>query len=113
LAEMLNTQRARAMTGDCAEPGKRRRMSIEYRDDAAMRWHVGEQALNMRARVHQAALTGPLRGSPACIESVGRGDREQADIAAVLRHQSNSLDRLRRHRAGIRHDDLTIGSRPA
>ena len=44
----------------------------------------------------QAALARALRGGPAGIEPVGRGDREQADIAAVLRHQADGLDRLRR-----------------
>ena len=109
LAEMLDAERARAMAGDRAEPGQRRRVAVEHGDDAAMRRHVGEQPLDMRARMHQAALARALRRGPAGIEPVGRGDREQADVAAVLRHQADGLDRLRRDRAGIGDDDLAFG----
>src|SRR5665213_2769852 len=56
LAEMLDAERARAMAGDGAEPGKRRRMAVDHSDDAAMRRHIGKQTLDMRARMHQPAL---------------------------------------------------------
>src|SRR3974377_334859 len=55
LAEMFDAKRARTMAGDRAKPGERRRMAIEHADDAAMRRHVGEQALQMRGGGHQAA----------------------------------------------------------
>src|SRR5262249_39668054 len=60
LAEMLDPERAHAVTGDGAEPGERRRMTVEHGDDAAMRRHVVEQPLHMRARMDEAALARPL-----------------------------------------------------
>ena len=36
LPEVLDTERARAMTGDRAEPAERRRMAVDHADDAAM-----------------------------------------------------------------------------
>ena len=83
-------------------------MAVEHADNAAMRRHVGEQAFDMRARMNKAAFAGALRGGPAGIKPVGRRDREQADIAAVFRHQAYGLDRLRRDRARIGDDDLAI-----
>ena len=73
----------------------------------------GEQPLDVRARVHKPALTRALRRGPAGIEPVGRGDRKQADVAAIFRHQSDRLDGFGRHRAGIGDDHLTIRSGPA
>ena len=75
--------------------------------------NVGEQPLDMRARIDKAALAGALRCRPAGIEPVGGGDREEADVAAVLGHQPDRLDRFGRDRAGIGDDHLAIGSRPA
>ena len=40
LAEVFNTKRPRAVAGDRAEPGQRRRVAVEHADDAAMRRHV-------------------------------------------------------------------------
>ena len=36
LAEMLDTQRPRAMAVDGSQPGQRRRMAVEHADNAAM-----------------------------------------------------------------------------
>src|SRR3974377_225216 len=113
LAEMFDAKRARTMAGDRAKPGERRRMAIEHADDAAMRRHVGEQALNMRAGVHEAALACPLRGGPAGIEPVGGGYGEQPHVAAVFRHQTDGGDRFWRDRASEGDRDLRIRSRPA
>src|SRR3974390_1063479 len=71
LAEMFNAERAGTVAGNGAEPGQRRRMPIEHRDDAAMRRHLRPQPLDMRARMPRAALAGPWRGGPAGIEPVG------------------------------------------
>src|SRR5262249_48148710 len=60
-----------------------------------------------------AALAGPARRRPAGVEAVGGGDGEQADVSAVFRHQADGLDRLRRDRAGVGDDNLTIGPGPA
>ena len=69
---------------------------------------VGEQPLDVRARADEAALAGALRGGPAGVEPVGRGHRQQADVAAVLGHEADRLDRLRRDRARIGDDDLRV-----
>ena len=68
-----------------------------------------EQPLDVRAGVDKAAFARPQRGSPAGVEPVGRGDRQEADVAAVLRHQPDRLDRLGRDRAGIGDDHLAFG----
>ena len=83
-------------------------MAVEHGDEAAMRRHVREQPLDMAAGVDEAALARPLRRRPAGIEAVGRGDRQEADVAAVLGHQADGLDRLRRDRARIGDDDLRV-----
>ena len=71
LTEMLDAQRPRAMTGDCAKPGKCCRMAVEHRDDSAVRRDFGEQAFDMRTRVNQSALARTLSRSPAGIKAVG------------------------------------------
>ena len=63
--------------------------------------------------MHQAALARALRRGPAGIEPVGRGDGEQADVAAVLGHQADGLDRLGRDGAGIGDDHLRVRARLA
>ena len=78
-----------------------------------LRRQVGEQPLDMRAGVDEAALAGALRRGPAGVEPVGRGDGEQADVAAVLGHQADRLDRLGRDRAGVGDDDLAVRARLA
>ena len=67
-----------------------------------------EQPLDVRAGVDEAALARPQRRGPAGVEPVGRGDGEEADVAAVLRHQPDRLDRLGRDRAGIGDDHLAV-----
>jgi hypothetical protein len=62
---------------DGAKPSERRRVAIEHRDDPAMRRHVGEQFLDMRTRVNEAALARALCRCPAGVETIGRGDGEQ------------------------------------
>ena len=63
--------------------------------------------------MHQAAFARALRRGPAGIEPVGRGDREQADVAPVLRHQADGGDRFRRDGAAIGHDHLRVRPRLA
>ena len=63
--------------------------------------------------MHQTALARPTGRGPAGIEPVGRRDRQQADIAAILRHQADGLYGLGRHRAAIGHHDLAIRTRLA
>ena len=75
--------------------------------------HVGEQPLDMRAGMHEAAFARALRRGPAGIQAVGRGDGEKSDIAAVLGHQADRLDRFRRDRARIGDHDLAIRARHA
>ena len=88
-------------------------MAVEHADDAAVGGHVGKQPLDVRARMNEAALAGALRRGPAGVEAVGGGDGEQSDVAAVLAHQADGLDRLGRDRAGVGDDDLAVRSRLA
>ena len=98
---------------DGAEPGERRRMAIDDRDQRAMRRHIGEQTLDVAPGMDKPVLARPLRRGPAGIEPIGRGYGEQPDIAPVLRHQAHRLDRFRRHGAGIDDDNLRIRPRLA
>src|SRR5580692_5620605 len=77
LAEMLDAERPHAMAVDGAEPGQSRRMAVEHADDAAMAWQAGEQALDMRAGVNQAALARAAGRGPAGIETIRRRDRQE------------------------------------
>ena len=62
--------------------------------------------------MHQAALAGALGRTPAGIEQVWTCGQEP-DVAAILRHQPDRLDRLERDRAGIGDHDLTSSARAA
>ena len=110
LTEMFDPERAHPMTRDRAKPGERRRMSVEHGHDPAMRGHIGQQPLDMRARMHEPAFARALRRGPSGIEAIGRGHGEDANVAPVLRHQADRGDRFRRDRAGIGDDHLTIRS---
>ena len=70
--------------------------------------HIGQQLLDMRAGMDEPALARPLRRRPAGIEAVGGRDGEQPDVAPVLRHQADRLDRLRRDGSGVGHDHLAV-----
>src|SRR5436309_745077 len=76
LAEMLDTERLLPVAVDAAEPGERRRVAVQHRDDAAIARELAEQALDMAGRLVVAALARPLGRLPAGIEPVGRGDGE-------------------------------------
>ena len=108
LAEMLDAERPHAVAMDGAEPRQSRRMAVEHADDAAMRRQAGEQPLDMRAGVHETALARPARRGPAGIETVRRRDGQEPDVAAILRHQADGLDRFGRDRAGVSDDDLAV-----
>src|SRR5579883_845602 len=60
LAEMLDAERTHAVAVHGAEPGERRGMAVENGDDAAVVRHALEQALDVRARMHEAALARAL-----------------------------------------------------
>ena len=85
-------------------------MSVDDRQERAVRRHIGEQALDVASRMDEAVLACPLCGRPAGIQPVGRSDGEQADIAPVFRHEAYGFDRFRRQAAGIGDDDLRIGT---
>jgi hypothetical protein len=53
LAEVLDAERTHPMTAHGAEPGERRRVTVEHGDDAAMGRHLGKQPLDMGACVHE------------------------------------------------------------
>src|SRR5580704_15989694 len=89
LAEMLDAERPHAMAVDGAEPSQSRRMTVEHADDAAMARQAGEQPLDVGAGVNQAALARPACRGPAGVETVGRSDSKQPDVAAILCHQAD------------------------
>ena len=60
-----------AMAVDRAEPGQRRRMAVEHRDDAAIGGQAGEQPLDVRAGVNEAALPRAQCRRPAGVEPIG------------------------------------------
>ena len=70
LAEMLHTERTRAMAVDGAQPGERCWMTVDYRDEPAMRRDVRQQPLDMRARMDEPAFSRPLCCGPGSIEPV-------------------------------------------
>ena len=72
----------------------------------------GEQPLDMAAGMGKAVLAGTAGGGPAGIQPVGGGDGQEADIAPVLGHQPDGLDRFRRDGPGIGDDDLRIRPGP-
>ena len=113
LTEMLDAERARAMTRHRAEPTERRRMAVDDGDEAAMRRQRLEQPFDMRTGMDEPALARPARRRPAGIEAVGRCDREEADIAPVLGEEAGRRDRLRRHRTLIGDDEFGIRPRLA
>ena len=110
---MLDAERAHAVAVDAAEPGERRRMAVDHGDEAAVARQRREQPLDMAHGAAHAVGAGARRRRPAGIEPVGRGDREQADVAAVLADQAGRLDRLGRDRAGIGDDQLGVRPRLA
>ena len=92
-----------------AEPAERRRMAVEHGDDAAIARQRRQQILDM-AEILRAAVVAaqfPRRG-PARMQPVGRGDRQQANVATAFADQADGLDRLRRHRAGIGDHDFAV-----
>src|SRR5512133_2585940 len=96
LAEMLDPERAGAVTINRAKPGERRRMAVNHRHEWAMRGNIGEQALDVASRVNEPVLACALRGHPAGIEPIGGSDCEKSDVAPVFADKPNRLDRLRR-----------------
>src|SRR5690606_31811339 len=93
-----------------AEPGEGSWMAIEHRHDPAMRWHSGQEPLDMAARIAETGLARPLRSRPACMQPVGGGYRQQADVAAILAHHADRLDSFRREDARIGDDHLRVRS---
>src|SRR5665213_3843455 len=64
LAEMLDAQRPGAMPEDRAEPGERRRVSIENGDQRRLPWHPGQQPLDVALRGRAALTRAAGRGPP-------------------------------------------------
>ena len=71
-ADDLDAQRARALAVDGAEPGERRRMPIDDRDDRGAPRHLGQQALDMGLRTVVARFALAARGGPAGVEPIRR-----------------------------------------
>ena len=108
LAEMLDAERARAMAVDRAQPGKRGRMAVDDRDDAAMRGTSASSRsiwlrawISPRSRARCAAVQPALRRSAEVMASRPTSRRSSAE-------QADGLDRFRRDGARIGDDDLRI-----
>ena len=83
LAEMLDAERHGAMTQHTAEPTQGRRMSINgCYQPGAMR-DVFQQGLDVTNGLEVTMQPGALRGLPAGIESIRRGDGEHGYIPPV------------------------------
>src|SRR5437870_1611351 len=84
LAEMLDAERLEAVAAYAAEPAQCRWMAVDHADDAAVARQRRQQPLDMAEVARSAVLTAdPARRGPAGMQAVGRGDRQQADIAAA------------------------------
>ena len=108
LAEMFDPHRDRLMTGDSAQPGQRRRMTVDDGDDFAVTRKVGHQGLDMRLRRFVAAGPGTLGRSPAGVQPVSRRHGQHPNIPAALPDDPRGLDRLGGNGPLIGDDDLTI-----
>ena len=84
LAEMLDTMRYGSVAGDRAQPGQCRRVAIENRDQRAMAGKPVQQALDVGEGAGIAAGAFALRRRPSRVETVGRGDGKNGDIAPML-----------------------------
>src|ERR1700694_5727645 len=85
LAEMLDTERFDAVAVHAAEPAQRRGMAVYHGHDAAFARKRRKQFLDMAKMRHPAAVATQLaRRGPPRMQPVGRGDREQTDVAATL-----------------------------
>jgi hypothetical protein len=72
-------------------------MAVDHGDDAAVARQRRQQFFDMAEMLRAAAVAARFaRRGPARMQPVGRGNREQADIAAALADQADCLDRLRR-----------------
>jgi len=111
LPEMLDPQRAHAVAGNAAEPRQSGGMRIHNGDEAAMGGKLAQQPLDVGARMDEAAFTRPLGGHPTGVEPVGRSDGQKPDVAAILGHEPDGMDRLGGDGARISDDDLTVWTR--
>ncbi|GCC48310.1 hypothetical protein chiPu_0032226, partial [Chiloscyllium punctatum] len=103
LAEMLDAERLEAVAAHAAEPAERGRMAVDHGHNAAVAAERRQQLLDMTQMLHAAAVAAQIpRGGPTRIEPIGRGYRQETDVAVALADQADRLDRLRRDSAGIR-----------
>jgi hypothetical protein len=85
LAEMLDAERLDAVAAHAAEPAQRRRMAVDHGDDAAVARQWRKQFFDMAEMWRAAPFAANLaRRGPAGMQAIGRGNRQQADIAATF-----------------------------
>src|SRR5882724_1815197 len=85
LAEMFDTERFDAVAVHAAEPAERGRMAVDHGHDAAVARKRRKQFLDMAEMRYPAAVAPQLaRRGPSGKQPVGRGDRQQTDVAATL-----------------------------
>src|SRR5215510_1846225 len=73
LAEMLDAKGADTVAAHAAEPGQRRRMAVDERDQAGVRGEQRQQLLYMRNRIAVAGLAGAFGSVPPGIQAIGGG----------------------------------------
>ncbi len=84
LAEVFDAQWDGLVPHDRPQPGQRYGVTVNQGDQFRMRGKRIQQCLDMRLRSLVAARTCPLRCGPAGIQSVGRRDGQNADVATRL-----------------------------
>jgi hypothetical protein len=84
LAEMLHAERKGLVAGHRAEPGQRRRVAVDDRDNSAWRGSSPSSVSMWLRRLRVAAGARALCRGPAGVQPVRRGDGQHADIAPVI-----------------------------
>src|SRR6185369_8452582 len=85
LAELLDAERLDPVATHAAEPAERCRMAVDHGHDAAVARQRGQQFFDMAEILDATALAPQIpRGGPSAVQPVGRGYRQQTDIAMAF-----------------------------
>src|SRR5207248_4424008 len=111
LAEMLNAECFEPMAPYAAEPTQRGGMAVDHGNYPAVSRQRRQQLFDM-AEMRQAAVVAAQvsRRGPAGMQTIGRCNRQQPDIPAVLADQADRFDGVRRKLAGIGDYEVAIRS---
>src|SRR6478752_7465508 len=90
LAELLDAERLEAMAAHAAEPAERRRMAVDHGHYAAVARQRRQQFFDVAEILDATALAPQIpRGGPSRMQPVGRGYRQQTDIAVAFADESH------------------------